>query len=152
MSEQRHRLTGWGEGDTESVWWKRGRDPIGRHTMVAVIMGVVVAAIVGALFDPLNMQTADDIRRAEEAAHAEAYVAAEPLGYRDGVPYGEVEYLGAQIVGSDDGAESPYGASFSDGWREGWNDALDAMRASAMETGLPEGYTEYRVLDEMTRR
>ena len=152
MSEQRTTLSGWGEGEIEHVWWKRGRDPIGRHTMVAAIAGVLLAALVGAIFDPLNMQTQDDIRRAERAAHAEAYDETEPLGYTDGVPYGEVEHLGQRIVDEGQGAETSYGASFSEGWREGWNDAIVAMESVATEVGLEEGYTEFRVLDQLPRR
>ena len=73
MTERRRPLEGWGEGDRERVWWKRGYDPIGRHTMVAVILGVVMAALIGATLDPLNLRTTDDLKRAELAAYEAAY-------------------------------------------------------------------------------
>lgn len=152
MTEQRTRLTGWGAGEVETVWWKRGRDPIGRHTMVAVVFGVIMAALVGAVFDPLNLLTAEDIRRAEQAAYEIAFADAEPLGYVDGIPYGELQYLGAEIVAGDAAADSAYGDRFSDGWSAGWNEALTAMRQTALDVGLPENYTEFRVLDEFEPR
>ena len=152
MTERRRPLEGWGEGDRERVWWKRGYDPIGRHTMVAVILGVVMAALIGATLDPLNLRTTDDLKRAELAAYEAAYAAIEAEGYADGVPYGEVQYLGREIVTNGEGIGSDYGQEFGKGWIAGWNEALDAMRESAEAVGLPAGYTEFRVLDQVERR
>ena len=120
--------------------------------MVATVLGVLLAALIGATLDPFNLRTSDDMRRAEEAAYAEAFAAVETQGYRAGLPYGEVEQLGARIVGDGEGAATPYGDQFSAGWIQGWNDALDAMREAAVEAGLPENYTEFRVLEAMSRR
>ena len=152
MTERRRPLEGWGEGDRERVWWKRGYDPIGRHTMVAVILGVVMAALIGATLDPLNLRTTDDLKRAELAAYEAAYAAIEAEGYADGVPYGEVQYLGREIVANGEGIGSDYGQEFGKGWIAGWNEALDAMLESAEAVGLPAGYTEFRVLDQVERR
>ena len=152
MSERRTKLEFWGTDEVERVWWKRGRDPIGRHTMVAAVLGVLLAALIGAAFDPLNLRTADDLRRAELAAWELAYAAIEADGYADGVPYGEVEHLGAEIVASGAGGDSAYAQRFRVGWQAGWNDALDALRAAAEEQGLPAGYTEFRVLEQTARR
>ena len=152
MTERRRPLEGWGEGDRERVWWKRGYDPIGRHTMVAVVLGIVMAALIGATLDPLNLRTTDDLKRAELAAYEAAYAAIEADGYADGVPYGEVQYLGEEIVDHGAGDESGYGQQFGVGWKQGWNDALDAMEESAEAVGLPSNYTEFRVLDKVERR
>ena len=152
MSERRTSLQTWGTDEQEQSWWRRGRDPIGRHTMVATVLGVLLAALIGATLDPFNMRTSDDVRRAEDAAYAEAFAAVETQGYRDGLPYGEVERLGERIVGEGEGADTPFGIQFSVGWIQGWNDALDAMREAAVEAGLPENYTEFRVLQAMSRR
>ncbi len=152
MTERRRPLEGWGEGDRERVWWKRGYDPIGRHTMVAVVLGIVMAALIGATLDPLNLRTTDDLKRAELAAYEAAYAAIEADGYADGVPYGEVQYLGKEIVDDGAGDESGYGQRFGVGWKQGWNDALDAMEESAEAVGLPSNYTEFRVLDQVERR
>ena len=148
----RKRLEGWGSAEREAVWWKRGRDPIGRHTLAAAVFGVLVAALVGAAFDPLNLTTKDDLRRAEEAAYEIAYQDVADAGYADGLRHGEVERLGREIVQSGVGAEGPYASHFRDGWREGWNDALEALRAEAERLELPSGYTEFRVLDELPPR
>ena len=152
MTERRGPLEGWGEGQRERVWWKRGYDPIGRHTMVAVVLGIVMAALIGATLDPLNLRTADDLKRAELAAYEVAYAAIEADGYAEGIPYGEVQYLGREIVDDGAGNDSGYGQQFEVGWKQGWNDALDAMQESAEAQGLPTDYTEFRVLEQIERR
>ncbi len=152
MSERRTALQTWGTGERERSWWRRGYDPIGRHTMVAAVLGVALAALIGATLDPLNLRTADDLRRAEEAAFEVAFGEIEPEGYADGLPYGEVQQLGALIVGRGQGAETAYGQQFSDAWRAGWNEALAAMRAAAEAQELPSNYTEFRVLDATPSR
>ena len=152
MSQRRTSLSTWGTDDLEGSWWRRGRDPIGRHTMVAAVLGVLMAALIGAIFDPFNLRTADDLRRSEVAAYDAAFAAIEAEGYADGLPFGEVEHIGQQIVGTGEGAETPFGLQFEIGWSEGWNEALDAMRKAAIEVGLPEDYTEFQVLDEIQRR
>ncbi len=149
---QRQRLEGWGTEDRERSWWRRGRDPIGRHTMVAAVLGVLFAALVGATLDPLNLRTSDDLRRAELAAYEAAYAAVESEGYADGLPYGEVQHLGERIVTAGEGDDAAYAQRFRAGWTQGWNDALEAMRQAALEQGLPDGYTEYRVLDSLPPR
>ena len=152
MSERPRRLEGWGSEDRERSWWKRGYDPIGRHTMVAAVLGVLMAALIGATLDPLNLRTSDDLKRAEQAAYDDAYASVEARGYADGLPFGETQHLGRRIVSDGEGAETAYGQQFRIGWMQGWNDALAALRAAAVDEGLPEGYTEFRVLDSMSSR
>ena len=152
MSQRRTSLETWGVEERERAWWRRGYDPIGRHTMVAAVFGVLMAALIGATLDPFNLRTADDLRRAEQAAYDVAFAAIETAGYADGVPYGEVEHLVERIVSLGEGAETPYGAQFRLGWERGWNDALEALREAALSEGLPATYTEFRILDEMKRR
>ncbi len=152
MTDRRGSLEGWGKGERERVWWKRGYDPIGRHTMAATVLGVLIAALIGATLDPFNLRTADDLKRAELAAHEAAYAAVQAEGYADGVPYGEVQHLGEEIIEQGAGAGSAYGHQFEIGWKQGWNDALDAMLGAAEELGLPSDYTEFRVLEEIERR
>ena len=152
MSERPKRLEGWGSEDRERSWWKRGYDPIGRHTMVAAVLGVLMAALIGATLDPLNLRTSDDLKRAEQAAYDEAYASVEARGYADGLPYGEVQHLGTRIVDEGAGAASPYAEQFRTGWTQGWNEALAALRSTAEDEGLPSDYTEFRVLDQLAPR
>ncbi len=152
MSERRTSLKTWGTEEQERSWWRRGHDPIGRHTMVATVLGVLMAAIIGATLDPFNLQTSDDQRRAEQAAYDQAFAAVETQGYADGLPFGEVERLGERIVTRGEGEDSAYAERFRAGWTQGWNDALDAMRAVAEAEGLPDNFTEYRVLESMSPR
>ena len=102
--------------------------------------------------NPFNLRTADDLERAELRAYELAYAEVEADGYADGLPYGEVQHLGERIVVDGEGADTSYGQQFSIGWTQGWNDALDRMRQVAEAEGLPESYTEFRVLSEMVRR
>ena len=152
MTDRRGSLEGWGQGERERVWWKRGYDPIGRHTMVAVVLGVAMAALIGATLDPMNLRTSDDLKRAELAAYEAAYAAVETEGYADGLPYGEVQRMGEEIVDDGTGVDSAYAQQFATGWNQGWNDALDAMEEAAKEVGLPSTFTEFRVLEEIERR
>lgn len=152
MSEQRGRLQGWNTEDGERSWWRRGYDPIGRHTMVATVLGVLIAALIGATVDPFNLRTEDDLRRAEAAAYEIAFADVEDEGYAAGVPFGELQYLGSHIVDQGAGADTAYGQRFRAGWIEGWNDALQALREAAVAEGLPEEYTEFRVLDSLPAR
>ena len=152
MTERRGSLEGWGQGERERVWWKRGYDPIGRHTMVAVVLGVAMAALIGATLDPMNLRTSDDLKRAELAAYEAAYAAVEAEGYADGVPYGEVQRMGQEIVEQGSGSGSAYAQQFAAGWSQGWNDALEAMGEAAEEIGLASTFTEFRVLEEVERR
>ncbi len=152
MNERRTTLSTWGTEDREGSWWRRGRDPLGRHTMVAAVLGVLMAALIGATLDPFNLRTADDARRAEQAAYEAAFAAIESEGYEDGLPYGEVEHLGQRVVTEGMGADTSYGQQFSIGWTQGWNDALDTMSETAIGQGLPRDYTEFRILEAMDRR
>ncbi len=120
--------------------------------MVATVLGVLIAALIGATLDPFNLRTADDLRRAELAAYELAYAAVEAEGYADGLPYGEVQHLGERIVVDEAGADSPYAEQFRIAWNQGWNDALDALHEAAIDEGLPADYTEFRVLEQMVRR
>ena len=150
-SRSERGIRGWGRGAADSGGWRRSRDPIGRHTVIAALLGIVAAAVIGATIDPFNFQTADDQRRAERVAYEIAFAEARPLGESAGVPYGRVEWIGERLQ-ADDAATGAWADAFRRGWDEGWNDALDAMHAAATEAGLPPGYTEFDVLAEIPRR
>ena len=143
-------IRGWGRG-SGGGGWRGSRDPIGLHTAVAAVLGIVVAALIGAVFDPFNFQTADDRARAERAAYEVAFAEARPGGELAGVPYGRTEWIGERLA-ADAGTTGAWADAFRQGWAEGWNDALDAMHREAVDAGLPPGYTEFDVLAEISRR
>ena len=120
--------------------------------MVATVLGVLIAALIGATLDPFNLRTADDLRRAELEAYEAAYDEVDARGYSDGLPFGEIQHLGERIVGDGEGGDTIYAEQFRIGWKQGWNDALEEMKAAAVREGLPASYTEFRVLEEVARR
>ena len=153
MTERRRALRDWspttGRGDGD---WRRNRDPIGRHTMIAAVLGVIAAALIGLAADPFNFRTSDDLRRAEELEYRIAYAAIADEAYADGQPYGRLERLGLEIVNRGEGIDTLYGAAYAEGWTEGWNESAAAMREAAEAAGLPAGYTEFEVLDGLGSR
>ena len=144
-------IRGWGGGSRGGRGWRRSSDPIGLHTAVAAVLGVVIAALIGATLDPFNMQTSDDQRRAEQAAYDEAFAEARPAGEAAGVPHGRTEWIGNRID-ADAALTGEWADAFRQGWNEGWNDALAALRSAAEQAGLPPDYTEFDVLAEFSRR
>ena len=150
MSEpERTRLSGWEPGDTAAAWWQRGRDPIGRHTLTAAVLGVLVAALIGALLDPLSLDTADDLAAAEERTWQAAYDRVYDGAFEDGRPEGRTDWIAEQLTAGGEGADSAWADAFRAGWSEGWQEAITAMRAAAEAAGLPDGYTEFRVLEAL---
>ena len=144
---ERTQLSGWDREEDARAWWQRGRDPIGRHTLLAAVLGVLAAALIGALLDPLSLSTADDLAAAEQRSWQAAYDRVYDAAFNDGIPEGRADWIAAQLVG--DAADSVWAESFRTGWSEGWTEAIAAMRAAAADAGLPAGHTEFRVLDAL---
>lgn len=144
---ERTQLSGWDREEDARPWWQRGRDPIGRHTLIAAVLGVLAAALIGALLDPLSLSTADDLAAAEQRSWQTAYDRVYDDAFNDGIPEGRADWIATQLV--DDTSDSPWAESFRAGWSEGWTDAIAALRAAAQDAGLPPGHTEYRVLDAL---
>ena len=143
-------IRGWGRGSA-GRGWRGSRDPIGRHTMIAAILGIAAAALIGATLDPFNFQTTDDQRRAEQAAYGQAFADARPLGEADGIPHGRTEWIGDRLQ-ADPAATGPWADAFRQGWTDGWNDALTALRQAALDADLPPDYTEFDALAGIPRR
>lgn len=148
MSErERTQLSGWDREEDARVWWQRGRDPIGRHTLLAAVLGVLAAALIGALLDPLSLSTADDLAAAEQRSWQTAYDRVYDAAFNDGIPEGRADWIADQLI--IEAANSVWAESFLAGWGEGWTEAISAMRAAAEDAGLPAGHTEFRVLDAL---
>ena len=143
-------IRGWGRGSAGGGW-RGSRDPIGRHTVIAAVLGLAAAALIGATLDPFNFQTADDQRRAEQAAYDIAFADALPRGEADGIPHGRTEWIGNRLQARN-AAAGPWADAFRQGWTDGWNDALAALRQAALDADLPPGYTEFDVLANIPRR
>ena len=144
---ERTQLSGWDREEDARAWWQRGRDPIGRHTLLAAVLGVLAAALIGALLDPLSLSTADDLAAAEQRSWQAAYDRVYDAAFNDGIPEGRADWIAAQLTG--DAADSVWADAFRTGWSEGWTEAIAAMRAAAADAGLPAGHTEFRVLDAL---
>ena len=50
------------------------------------------------------------------------------------------------------GAESDWANGFRAGWSDGWNDALDAMRAASIDAGASEDSLELQTLNAALKR
>lgn len=144
-------IRGWGGGRRGGGGWRRSGDPIGLHTAIAAVLGVVVAALIGATLDPFNMQTSDDQQRAQEEAYGDAFAEALPVGEAAGIPHGRTEWIGNRLE-ANTALTGPWADAFRQGWTEGWNDALEALHRAAEQAGLPPDYTEFDVLAEFSRR
>lgn len=149
---ERTRLSGWERDDAPGAWWRRGRDPIGRHTLIAAVLGVLAAALIGAFLDPFSLNTADDRANAEERSWQAAYDRVYDDAFAGGVPEGRADWIADQLVDRAAAANSEWADAFRAGWRDGWQSAIAAMRAAAEQAGLPSTYTEFRVLDRLPPR
>ena len=148
-SREPRQLAGWGESGDRASWWRRPRDPIGLHTLAAAALAVLAAALIGALLDPLSLDTADDIAAAERQAWQAAYERVYDAAFDAAAPEGRIDELARALSARPDNSESAWAAALLDGWARGWREAIAAMRAAAEAAGLPAGYTEFRVLDQL---
>lgn len=115
-----------------------------------LLIGAVTAAFVGwlgiFLADEFIATEAEQLRRVfgESAllAYEQAYEPAFALAYEDRVNRETAQYLEHEGMSVD----SDWGREFQRGWTDGWNDALDAMRAASLEAGLRSDSRELQTL------
>ncbi len=143
------QLQGWGEKTTGRRWLRRSYDPIGWPALAGLLTGILLTAVVGALFDPINIQTRADINRALERGITEGTADVRQAGLDAG-------YADGLAIGIGESVEAAPPGEFSDAYREGvadgWNAAIAAARAPVFDKGLDATSREIRVLDAMERR
>ena len=57
-----------------------------------------------------------------------------------------------RVVRRGEGGDAPWAIGFRNGWADGWNDALAAMRHASIDAGLGPDSIELRVLNDEPRR
>ena len=134
------------------VWWQRSRDPVGLHTFLAFILGIALIAFVGVRFDPLGVTTEFDLPQVEQDAFDESYATALEAGRQTGRDQGKRGAL-IEIALRGQGGSSEWVMGVVEGWREGWNDALEALEAATADH-VPdeERERELNLLEEIARR
>ena len=157
MSAQRPRpLRGWGEVDADRVGWRRNRDWIGRHTIIAVILGGAFAALIGILatnfIAPLSTSPQGRIAEIEREARGAAFAEAWEGALAAAVIDARIVALADLLAEDAQGADAPWATGFRDGWAHGWNEALDAMRDASLDSGARPGSPEVKMLDDVPRR
>ncbi len=132
-------------------WWQRGADRFGLHSFVAFIAGVVLVAVIGVTFDPLGVTTEFDLPEVEQEAFDAGYAAA----YADalvveGERFRRETLIALVLEAPEQDAEWVQGVR--QGRAEGWNQALDAMRAASEADAPTDAQLELRLLDDLPRR
>lgn len=157
MSEQRPRvLQGWGEVDPARSGWRRNRDWIGQHTILAALAGGGIAALIGyaviSFVPSLSATPQGDIAEVQQAAMEEAIAEAMPAAYAAAFEQVRIEELIELVVHQRQGGESDWAVGFREGWAAGWNKAVDAMRQISLEMDLPPTAPEFQILDRVEMR
>ncbi|MDE2989143.1 MAG: hypothetical protein OXT70_14020 [Chloroflexota bacterium] len=137
------------------VMWEPQHEAL-KRTLTWFTIGAATAALMGwALLEilPSTMQTsASDIREITQQALSAAYIAEYDDAYPAAVTERLTYELAQLVVGSDADVESAWAEGVRRGWADGWNDALDAMRAASTEAGAATGSSEQKALNAAPRR
>jgi hypothetical protein len=143
------RLAGWGATGTDQHWLRRAYDPIGWPSLAGLLAGMLLAALIIAVFDPIDIQTRSDVSRAVERGveqgEAEVRQSGFDAGFADGLAIG----IGERVEPAPPGA---FADAYREGLVEGWNGAIEAARQAVFDKGLDSSSTEIGVLDAMVRR
>ena len=150
---RRESPRGFGAGIPDPGGWRRHLDPIAWHTILGVVAGFTISAVVGVTLNPYGLRGQDDVERAFLDGYATGYAEVADQAFAIGEEDGYVRRLQWHLVtGPDPVPDSPFGNGFRQGRTDGWNDALVAMREAAEEVGLEEGAVEFAVLSELNVR
>ena len=137
------------------VMWQPPQEEMKRF-LAWFFFGAAAAALIGwAVLEvvPSMLQTtARDIRAIGQQALSEAYIAEYDEAYPAAVLERLTYELAQLVTESDAEVESAWAEGVRRGWADGWNDALDAMRAASLEAGAATGSSELRALNAAPRR
>lgn len=150
---RRESTRGFGAGIPDQGGWRRHLDPIAWHTILGLIAGFTISAIVGVTLNPFGLRGEDDIEQAYRDGCASGYADVSELAFANGDEEGYLRRLQSLLVtGQEPASDSPFGEGFKQGRVAGWNDALAAMRTAAEEVGLEADAVEFAVLNDMNAR
>lgn len=145
-------IRGWGRHGRQFTDWRRERSWLGRHTLLAALAGlalpIIIAALAGA-FDATPPQAA------RAPAEGDVYAEAPEIwdaAYEETFPLAYDAALTELVVERGRGRASDWAQGVRNGWADGWNQAIAAMRRAAEDADLPPSYVEWRVLDDMPPR
>ena len=145
-------------------WVPSNRSWLDAHTIAAAVFGAASAALISwVVLSFLNPWSTDGFLRsahnvvrsadeAEQAAAQQAYDDAYDEALAAAVEWERIAALGDLVVNAGEGENSAWAEEFRRGWAAGWNEALDAMRAAAIEAGIPPNASDFRALDATPRR
>ena len=151
MSRQRSRLRGWSGADAAGTGWKRNRDRVGWHTVAAAVLGIAVPLIIGffaGAFGDIGVGTRiDDSPAALQAAYPQLWQETYETAYANAYAH----RLVTLVIDQRQGGEVRWAEGVRDGWREGWPDAVDAMREALADSGIEERSYQWEVLANLER-
>lgn len=137
------------------VKWQSPMEAL-KRTLAWFLFGAATAALLGwELLEvlPGTMQTTvRDIREIRQQALSDAYIAEYDEAYAAAVTERVTYELAQLVVGSEVETDSGWAEGVRRGWVDGWNDALDAMRAASIEAGAEPDSLELEALNRATKR
>jgi len=150
---RQHGLSNYRSRDPAAgAWWQRGADFTGINSILAFVVAVALVAVVGVVFDPLNVTTEFDLPEVELAAFDATYDVAYQEGRQRGFEIGRQRHLVRLGLEHGDG-DADWVRGLRAGWADGWNDALDAMlQATESEAPADELERERDLLVGIERR
>lgn len=145
-------VRGWGRHGRHFSDWRRERSWLGRHTLLAALAGLALPIIVAALTGVFEATPPEAVRA---PAEGDIYAQAPEVwdaAYEEVFPLEYAAVLTELVVERGQDGASEWARGVRDGWAEGWNQAVAAMRRAAEDAALPESYAEWRVLNDMLIR
>lgn len=125
-------------------------------TLTSFLLGAVLAGFLGWLVLAFGTQMvkshAVQIKEVRLQASEEAYLAEYERAYDAALSQQITRELARMVLETDAGAGSAWAEGVRRGWAEGWNDALDAMRAASVEAGLDANSSEMAALNDVRHR
>ena len=134
----------------------RPRDWLGRHTIAALIAGAACAAIIGwfllAGAAELEANPPPAAARFENQVLHEAYDEAWDQALEAAIAEARVIEFADRVVRRGEGGDAPWAIGFREGWTNGWNDAIAAMRSASLNAGAVPASIELTTLNDTPPR
>lgn len=118
---------------------------VGAHTLVAIVIGFALPPVVAFAIGVFSF--GGDAEYSAEVAKA-AFPEVYRLHYEQTADETRARIFVASVNG-DSSLTEPWARGVRDGWRVGWFDAIDAMRAALATTEWHENAYEHQILDEV---